>query len=401
MKAWLQRSTFVLSLAALAACSEDAKKKATPCSRDELECGQSCSNDRPCPTGLFCDSGACTAECTPESVEQDCGAPAQCSTAGQCLSDDAGAGSSSMDASSGQEADVGPPAACGEVSLEPTPKTPNVLLVIDQSASMDDPFGDSTRWEALKTSLLAENGLIATLEDVVRFGVVLYSSDDGGPTCPLLTPAEVTVALNNLDDIRAVYEDADTKRDTPTGDAIQASLAQVQESGLLEGDDPTIFVLATDGEPDTCAEPNPQNGQAESIAAIEAAYEAGVRTYVIAVADEDELSEEHVQDIANAGVGMDDAPSYRVDGDAALRDALRSIVAGEISCVVPLKGKVTAEDRCVGKVELNGGELKCGDSDGYRLVDESSLEVQGDACDKLKLGGTLSARFPCGSVIVL
>ena len=31
-------------------------------------------------------------------------------------------------------------------------------------------------------------------------------------------------------------------------------------------EDPTIFILATDGEPDTCAQPNPQEGQPEALA---------------------------------------------------------------------------------------------------------------------------------------
>jgi hypothetical protein len=346
----------------------------------------------------------CTAECTSESASRDCGPSKTCSEDGHCLGDGAGVTGDAASGNGGFSRDGSTsPHGCGEVLLKPTPKTPNVIVLVDQSGSMTAKFGSSTRWLVLKESLLADDGLIASLQSVVRFGVVLYSSNDGGPTCPVLTPAKVSVALDNLEGIRSLYQPAEPIADTPTGDAIDAVIQQAKDSGLINGPDqmnPTIIVLATDGEPDTCEVPNPQNGQAESVAAIENAYKAGVPTYVIAVANEDELSQKHVQDIANAGAGMKDAPSYRVQDDKGLRDALQSIVSGQLSCVVPLQGKVTAEDPCVGKVELDGKPLGCNDANGWRLLGESTIEIQGSACTALKSGGTLDATFPCDTAVV-
>ena len=47
---------------------------------------------------------------------------------------------------------------------------------------------------------------------------------------------------------------------------IRLAYALAEQARIKDGINRVI--LATDGEPDTCAEPNPQNGQPEAIAAI-------------------------------------------------------------------------------------------------------------------------------------
>src|SRR5690606_13373876 len=119
----------------------------------------------------------------------------------------------------------------------------------------------------------------------------------------------------------------------------------------------------TDGEPDTCEQPNPQNGQAEALAAVTRAYRAGIRTYLISVGRD--ISEAHMQDVANAGVGnaegAPDAPYWVAGDDIGLRNALRTIIAGEVSCTLSLEGRIDPERACEGRVAMTGrGELECG-----------------------------------------
>ncbi len=393
----------------LACGSSDKKAPGGPCVRGELEaCGTACDDTgKSCPAGLACEAGACNAECAPATEVVDCGADEACSAVGQCVAKggaNAG-GANAGGASAGSTGDGGDDlGACGEVALKATPTTPNVILIIDQSSSMEARFGNTgSRWDVLKASLLAEDGLIAELQSLVRFGLVLYSSKNGGPTCPNLT--KVDVAIDNLEAIRAKYQPADLIEDTPTGDSLDAITTQIEGTALLDGGEPTIYVLATDGEPDTCEQPDPENGQGEAIAAVKRAFDRGIRTYVIAVADERDISTAHLRDMANAGVGTapgkPDAPSFRVNNDAGLRSALKGIVGGELSCVVPLKGKVVSKDPCVGSVRLDGQPLECNGVNGWKLVTESSIEVTGTACDTLKTGKTLEATFPCDAAIVI
>ncbi len=422
------RGAFSLSaLLLLLACGADSKgKRNGPCERAELDaCGSSCSGAQSCAAGLYCDGASvCYAQCAPATATADCSADEACAADGHCVaasnSDggngggtaNTGASASGSSGSGGSNSNV-----CADVALKANVTTPNVVLIIDQSGSMTDKFGNGSRWTVLKDALLSDTGLIAELQSVVRFGVALYTYDEQkDKTCPIITPGNISVALNALDGIRGVYKPAEPGDNTPTGESIEAVLTQVQTLGLTSVDsvDPTIFVLATDGNPDTCELPdqgafnsaNSKVATKRSVDAVKKAYAAGVRTYVIAVASETDLAQTHVNDLANAGVGdpaaasIKSAPSYRVDDDKGLRDALRTIVSGELSCEVKLEGKIIG-DPCLGTVKLNGSTLTCSDANGWKLIDESTIELSGTSCNALKLGQTLEATFPCNSVVVL
>jgi len=298
---------------------------------------------------------------------------------------------------------------CADVRVQASVVTPTVVVVVDQSGSMTEDFGSSDRWNSLRDSLLATpDGFIAALESQVRFGVALYTAefDDGVLVgmCPSIQ--WIPPALNNFEAIDAIYGDSSQVPigDTPTGESLDAVLDRLMMSPDPSAD-PTIFILATDGEPDTCAMPNPQEGQPESLAGVERAYAAGVRTFVISVGED--VSRGHLQELANAGVGVSaggsDAPFYVAGDDEGLRDALRAIIGGELNCVVTLSGEIQDLDRaCSGRVILNGTPLVCDDPDGWRAIDGTHIELVGGACDLLQStpAATLEATFPCDLVLI-
>jgi hypothetical protein len=292
---------------------------------------------------------------------------------------------------SGTEEDGG---VCGEVVVKSTPVVPNVVVIVDQSGSMKDPFGAQSRWQTLKDYLLGADGLIQTYQSRVNFGLALFSgTGPSGETCPYVT--QVPAGLSNFAAISAVYGPAEPLNNTPTGDSITKVITDLEPSA-----NQTVFILATDGEPDTCEQPWPQEGQQEAIDAVKYAYSLGIITYVVAVANEAELSQEHVSNMANAGQGVaSGAESYRVNTGAEVKSALNQIVSGAISCTVPINGEVTIDDPCLGTVKLNGTSLACGSTDGWALQGRSVV-LTGTACDAFKLGGELTASFPCGTQIV-
>jgi hypothetical protein len=357
-------------------------------------CGQPCGTDgaEPCPSGTYCGAGGeCTADCG-AGIANACRGTQYCDEDGRC-----------------QNRDVDATGVCARIQVQATPVTPRVIVIVDQSGSMTASFGGSNRWDALKQSLIGRpDGLIFALQNTVEFGLAMYSArsgGDGGPPigeCPMIT--DVPPAPMNYAAIDAVYRPADVIEDTPTGDAIDAVLDRIL--GVPDpDDDPTIFIVATDGEPDRCEELDPQNGQAEAIAAVERAFGEGIRTYMISVG-EGVVSAAHMTDMANAGVGNGpgdpDAPYWVAGDDRGLRDALSTIVGGVLSCDLTLEGTLTIEDACLGTVRLNGRDLPCDDPNGWRAIDETHIQLQGDACDELTAdgGSTLTAEFPCDVVII-
>ena len=304
---------------------------------------------------------------------------------------------------------MNPGEVCADVEISATRVTPNVVLIVDQSASMDDPFGTADRWNVLRDALMEPTtGLVPNLQSFVRFGLAMFSARNGEDNrlpvgmCPLVE--QVDPALNNFDAINAVYGPAEPIGDTPTGDSVDYILDQFQNTPD-PSTDPTIFILATDGEPDRCEELNPQNGQEESVAAIERAHQMGIDTFVISVGD-GSVSEGHLQDVANAGrgvtAGQPDAPFWVAGDNQGLRVALEEIVGGALSCSVRLQGEIDPTQACQGQVELNGRPLNCDDTNGWRATDSQHIELMGESCQAFQTnpGVTLEASFPCSVILI-
>ena len=349
-------------------------------------CGVPCADagTAACDVGFFCGAdGKCTAECELGSDVSRCADDEVCSTEGRCIPMEDG-----RDATT-----------CADVTLMTNPTTPTVLLLIDQSGSMDDPFDTGTRWSVMRSVLTdPATGLIYTLESVVRFGLALYTGDVG--MCPELI--QVPPALNNAMAIDTVYQGENPLSETPTGESIDAvvpGLVAFAEPG------PKIIILATDGEPDTCAVPNPQMGQPEAVAAAMNAHAMGIDLYMIGVGL-GSVSMAHMQDMANAGVGLPvggavNAAYYEVGTQAALVAALSAIVGGVISCTLDLNGMIDPSMAGTGSVTIDGMTIQFGDPDGWDVVDSDTIILQGAACTTLGDGSphTVEATFPCGVIL--
>jgi hypothetical protein len=288
---------------------------------------------------------------------------------------------------------------CGEVTVVVTPTTPTLVLLVDQSGSMTEDFDGVERWDALYDTLMDPgDGVVANLESSIRFGLTLYTSENGfeGGECPMLT--SVGPALDNRAPIDAVYGQEQPGDETPTGE----SLALVaQELAAFAEPGPKGIVLATDGQPDTCDEPNPQNGEPESLAAAQQAFDLGIDVFVLSVGPE--VAQDHLQEMANVGVGkaLDDpmpAPYWQALNPQELVDAFSEIVGSFVSCNLAVDGIVDLDKQCDGTVLLDGVELECGTD--WQMPDESTLELMGDACTTLQDGGehNVSASWPCGAV---
>ncbi|HEU4405909.1 MAG TPA: VWA domain-containing protein [Polyangiaceae bacterium] len=388
-------------------------------------CGSPCADDAACGGGLYCSLGACAAECTPAG---GCGAGLVCGPLGRCVSPSTPPPPPPPLPTSPPPPPP-PPMTCPEdVTVTFTRETPDVLFVIDQSASMlcsvdletacetaPTTPAPLTRWEALRQALLSPTGPIARLQAQVNFGMLLYSeqADDAG-TCPDF--AEVAVAPNNYETIKAKYLAETTKDATPTGAALTRAIERLtQPPPEGQKPNPKYIILATDGNPNTCAVPFTPS--VPSIAAkmrkdvedeARRGYEAGVTTLVIAVG-KGLIDPAHLQSLALAGgeglpaVSTPPAPGaekyYEVGNNDELIATFDEVTKGVRSCVIELDATVDPADASKGKVTLDGQPVAYGAEDGWRLAaPNDKIEFVGAACAKVREASTqIAVAFQCGS----
>jgi hypothetical protein len=382
-------TTLGASFALATGCTGELGRADDPCAGEA--CG-ACNSDADCPAGAHCAGGQCRVECT---TAGDCGDGMSCDADGSCQLDFA-PGTEEPSSSSQGEGE-----SCADVAITFEPVVPNVVLLIDQSGSMTSSYPGGSRWDVLYGALMDPvQGVVKNLEDQVRFGLALFTSFDGdaGGTCPVIS--EVTLSLGNHAAIDGMYAAQSPEDETPTGESLAVVADQL---AALQDDGPKIIILATDGEPDTCAQPNPQNGQGVAIAAAAQAYQKGVETFVLAVGDD--VGQSHLQDMANAGAGMvvggpQNAPFYMPQNEADLVDAFHAIIDGKRSCVLTLNGEVDPDQAGQGKVYLDGELLTYEDADGWTLNSATEVELLGEACDTIKTGEhEVSGSFPCEAVV--
>jgi len=319
-----------------------------------------------------------------------------CSAEGRCV-----AASSDGSTDSRPPGDGAPPDNnCASVEVGVDVQVPRVVIIVDRSGSMDDDFDGDSRWVTVRDSLLDPAAFINRRQSAIHFGLALYSNQSGGG-CPdiIFEPPE----MDNYADIDALWNMHDPGGDTPTGQSVDAIRAMLP-AAVTSGDDPVVFVLATDGEPDTCEDGDDMvNGRRLSVEAITNAFGAGIETYVISVGTG--VANAHLQDLANAGLGRaaadPDAEFWVVTDTAGLEAAFDGIIGGIGSCTVELDGTIDPTRACEGTVSIDGTPLACDDPDGWSATDESHIELMGEACSRfLDGGGILRADFPCGVILI-
>lgn len=354
-------------------------------------CGKPCTSNSSCGIGYHCTAeNVCDAECTQGGTE--CGSGRFCDSNGFCQ---VGSG----------PADSG---VCPSIEVRVDAVIPTVQLLIDHSGTMAFNFGGEPRVDAVREALLDNDGVVDQLQSQVRFGATLYTGDDGRDPCPTLTA--VAPALDNLPTIdarlRPLLTEDTVGEDTPTGESL---LAVAEAFPAPQANDRRIIVLATDGEPDSCAIPDPPAGsvgeqqtRALSEEAAKRVFEDfGIEVYVLSVGQDAALA--HLQRVANAGVGKafdaaDAAPVYVANDKEELIDAFNEIIGGARDCSFAINGTVTDPEG--GTVTLDGTQLDYG-TDWDVINDGKTLRLLGDACTSYLDGDAtdVGAEFTCDSII--
>jgi hypothetical protein len=349
-------------------------------------------------------------------------------------------GSGTSSSTSGKQ-----PELCAQGNANASPVTPTVWLVIDGSGSMKESLGGPSRWEALRSALMDQGGVVPDLQHVVRFGMVIYNGPDdqnqtqcnapdkinllcgclsgferaccgaacGGtppppPADPTMCANLVTVdpALDNFMTLDAAYPAREIGGWTPTDRAMEhvvANLPVLNQQMLDTQGDPIYVILATDGQPnDDCNGMGSGNDFQPEVAqrvldAVTSGVQMGMSLFVISLAGDDQQLRMHLEDVAAAGgTGK---PPFEPSSKDALAATLREVVGGA-SCQIALDGEVQMGQECTGQVTLNGAALDCGSDNGWRMLDPRTVQITGSACDMfLAAQSQVHAAFPCGVFI--
>ncbi len=408
-------------------------------------CGQNCiaGAAATCPSGFYCSPDqTCRADCS-FSQGYFCGEGFECTDNGRCIGGDGD---------------------CPELRLVGERKAPDVWLIIDRSASMSLPVvsdgqtpaspSNPSRWSVLRDVLVGPDGLVTNLQDIVRFGLHIYT--DGVPqningqilqSC-LLTGSTMP-NLGNLGLATSVLPqnlctapnctELNWAGATPTGLAVDA---------LFQATDPNrreYWILLTDGEPTVSTDPGTgscrqdfQRSLSQTTDALRrVAQNPNKNITIVGFGRGPLLSattpgtingrptappvpgistfEQILERLYYASIGLPDGttapegPQYRTaTSKAQLEAELRTIVRGP-SCDVQLQGGaiVDKEKACAtGSVQLNGRALRCNENrdDGeWQVVDNTRIRLLGSACDELlnQPSYDLNADFDCRAAELL
>lgn len=284
---------------------------------------------------------------------------------------------------------------CEAQRAHANPVTPDMLIVLDRSGSMED----EGRWAP---SVDAVRSVTQELGDAIRFGLALFPNQDmamnggglfggGGASC---TPGDVVVPVGDATAgmIGTTLDAATSRGGTPTAETLEAVLSSF---GPVDLDpdavvNPRYVLLVTDGQP-TCpagggARTTPEDVN-RSNAAIDALTQADVQTYVIGydTAGPERVDLAAVLDGFAQRGGTGDMAHRPVEDAASLIEELRSITASAISCNLALDTAPPAPEYV--QVLIDGTQVKLGDADGWEMEGDSVIRLVGAACDTLSDGG--------------
>ncbi len=405
--------------------------------------GDDCTSDKNCNGALVCSSVQhCSVACEP-GLAHVCKGGDVCREDGTCPTDrDIMLGFGGADPGE-DPGGMGGSGSCIDVEVTFEPQVPTVLLLIDRSGSMnannfgaavaqavtdgtyalgDCPNNNDWRWNVVRDVLFnPDKGIVKPLEDKVRFGLSLYSSDNGqldlsttndlediipNKMCPTLI--EVPIALGNHQAMLDEFKCSDIFDDTPTGESLVAAAETLKN---FDEPGPKVIVLATDGEPDNCDCPDFSGDvpahckvdvatlraqiQQDVVDTAEQIHGEDITIHVINVSTPGEATlQQHLADVAMAGGGE----VYPGFSPGALSTAFDDIINGVRSCVVDLDGEIAEGKESTGTVTLDGEELGLDDENGWQVNTPSQIELLGTACEAIKSGDhDIDIKFPCES----
>ena len=306
---------------------------------------------------------------------------------------------------------------CGTLELETDVEIirepGNLLVVFDQSASMNDAWGTSNKLQAAQDALTAA---ITPLADQLTIGAIMFPTlacipfvppAAGGVVAPITDPLQISFrpGAEFLTAWNARWPSGMGEGlGTPVNEAMDRAAVALQESaGTLTG--VTAVMLFTDGAPNCFPDAMTQGIPTQLETATAAGWLAGspsIKTYVVGLPGA--MDATILNDIAVAGGTM----TYITPDDPAVLEAklneivLSTVKMGFDSCTLTLdppaqvveKLQIVVNDTTAGPAyipkDLGGG-------DGWSITpDGTTVELLGKICEDAMAGRFSSVKFEYG-----
>jgi hypothetical protein len=330
-------------------------------------------------------------------------------------------------------------ANCGAKSKMAAKLPPNILVLLDRSASMSNDISDkscpvpdagvfgggggdcgpSSKWAQILPALTQ---VISETESDVNWGLKFFP-DNATNVCTVNTTPEVAIAPKNSSAIASAIKKATSTAGgvaplgannmhvigTPTRSGVMSATTYMR---TLTDMGPKIILLATDGMP-TCpgASTGPQMATANDMpaavsAVIKDAQDAGFKTFVVGIGTSGTTDADAIlSDLANAG-GLPRAgtPSYyQVNSFADLSAAIRTLVGVAATCTFQIGPAPDDGSRDLSLINVfgDGHEITRDPThaDGYDYTDPSmqTIEVFGPKCQQILTGAIkdVTITFQC------
>jgi hypothetical protein len=290
-----------------------------------------------------------------------------------------------------------PSNVCQEFAVNATPTTPDMLIVLDRSQSMEV-FG---RWDP---SVAATRSVTQKFDNAIHFGLMVFPDDAAGADDVCATGAvKVPVGANQAQAIGAVLDQTLPDGGTPTSSSLDEAYKQLHADEAPNPDAPPtskFVLLVTDGQP-TCPNGNglrdasPEELAADralTVTAIDKLKAAGINTYVIGYQTTD--FQQAMDEFASHG-GTDKA--FAVENQDTLTQAFEQISGTVVSCSYKLDK--APEDPSYVQVKLDDKQVNLNDANGWTIKDRT-VTIQGSACKTLQDGKDhqLSVQVLCSVV---
>jgi Mg-chelatase subunit ChlD len=294
---------------------------------------------------------------------------------------------------------------CGLKKYDLERKPADILIVLDRSGSMLDPFtANGAMAEKWSETVAAIDTVVSRTQASVSWGLKLF------PTpmlemCGVGDGAEVPVALNNRGMVMAsmAANPSTMGLSTPTRDAIAKGAAFLKATPSTNN---KFLLVATDGEPNCSAGGSRRGDAAATVAAVKAANADGIPSFIVGVATSGSTADVTLNMMATEGGRPRNDPAtkyYPVASRDELVGTLDNIATQVASCTFPLNPPPPAPANVAVNVDGKRISRDTSQTNGWNYgPDNKSIVFFGAACDDLKSGAAKDVQIimGCGDTVI-
>jgi len=310
----------------------------------------------------------------------------------------AGAAGTGMSGAAGIGGMPGDEKTCGQVTHKLERLPPELLLVLDRSATMGDSVVGSmnSRWVEVRGAL---DDVVKETQERVQWGLKLFPTVSG---CVINDMMEVPVMLDNHAGMSTAMN-ATSPNNGTSGTPMQLALRKATEH--LTGrnsKNPKYLVIGTDGLPNCRDAKSGTEDSAGVTQAIADAAKMNIRTFVIGIAahSDGQKALDALNMFADAGgearKGMDPR-FFPVNNRADLTRTLNDIAVRVSSCVFPLDMAPPVPENVRVKTDGTTVERDMTQTTGWNYgAGMKNIQVYGAICEQLKLGKIMDVQITFG-----